>query len=161
MEIPLTLRRWFVAHFAIDLAFALPLLVAPAAFLRALGWTTIDPLAARLVGAALLAIGVQSFLGRNEGLPAYRAMLNLKLLWSGSAIVALVISVGEGAPPAAWAALSAFLAFFGVWFHYRVRMKQLAAARDEELPAQDTEADDADDQDDGDPEPPSGGTRAA
>jgi hypothetical protein len=136
MEIPLTLRRWFVVHFLVDLALALPLLIAPAAFLRALGWAAIDPVTARLVGAALLGIGVQSWLGRNEGPEAFRAMLNLKLVWSASAIVGLVISVGEGAPPFVWGVLSAFIAFFGVWFHYRVRMKQLAGARDEELPAE-------------------------
>jgi hypothetical protein len=134
MEIPLTLRRWFVVHFLVDVALALPLLLAPTAFLRALGWTAIDPVTARLVGAALLAIGVQSWLGRNAGAEAFRAMLNLKLVWSASAIVGLVLSVGEGAPPFAWGLLSAFIAFFGVWFHYRVRMKQLAGARDEELP---------------------------
>ena len=136
MEIPLTLRRWFVVHFLVDVALALPLLVAPAAFLRALGWTAIDPVTARLVGAALLAIGVQSWVGRNQGAEVFRVMLNLNLVWSASAIVGLVVSVGEGAPPFAWGLLSGFIAFLGVWFHYRVRMKQLAGARDEELPAE-------------------------
>jgi hypothetical protein len=131
MDIPVSLRRWFVAHFVVDVAFAVPLLVAPGAFLRALGWTTVDPVSSRLVGAALLAIGVQSLLGRGAGLEAYRAMLNLKLIWSASAIAGLVVCIGEGAPPPTFAFLSAFLAFFGVWFHYRVRMKQMAAARDE------------------------------
>jgi hypothetical protein len=135
MEIPQTLRRWFAVHAAVDLALAIPLLVAPTTFLRALGWSPIDAVAARLVGAALLAIGAQSFLGRNDGAESFRVMLNLKLVWSASAIAGLLVSVGQGAPPAAWAALSAFIAFFGVWFHYRVRMKQLAAARDEDLPS--------------------------
>src|SRR4051794_15589673 len=134
MEIPQTLRRWFAVHAFVDVVLALPLLFAPAAFLHALGWTAIDPVTARLVGAALLGIGVASWMGRNEGADAFRVMLNLKLVWSASAIVGLVISVGEGAPPFAWGVLSAFIAFFGVWFHYRVRMKQLARARDEELP---------------------------
>ena len=49
----------------------------------------------------------------------------------------LLISVGEGAPPPVWAFLSLFIAFFGVWTHYRIRFKQLAAAgaMDETLPA--------------------------
>lgn len=129
MELPASLRRWFVAHFVVDLAFALPLLFAPEAFLRALGWTVIDPVAARLVGAALLAIGGQSFIGRDQGVEAYRAMLNLKLIWSASAVVSLVVGVGNGAPPAAWALLATFIAFFGVWTHYRVRLEQMAAAQ--------------------------------
>jgi len=150
MEIPQTLRRWFVAHFVVDVVLAVPLLVAPTAFLRALGWTTIDPVTARLVGAALLAIGTQSLLGRNEGADTFRTMLNLKLIWSCAAIIGLVVSIGEGAPGLAWAPLSAFIAFFGVWFHYRVRMKQLAGARDEDLPAE--PSDEGDEGDEGDDE---------
>jgi hypothetical protein len=125
MEIPVSLRRWFVAHGLVDLLFALPLLVAPESFLRALGWQPVDPVTARLVGAALLGIGAQSLLGRNEGPEVYRAMLNLKLIWSAAAIAGLVVSVGNGAPDLAWLFLSLFIAFFGVWFHYRVRLKQI------------------------------------
>jgi hypothetical protein len=128
MEVPITLRRWFVAHFVVDLLVGLPLLVAPGFVLGALGWTTIDPASARLVGAALLAIGGQSYLGRDAGPEVYQAMLNLKILWSSAAICGLVASIGQGAPPAAWAFLSAFIAFAGVWAHYRIRFKQLAAA---------------------------------
>jgi hypothetical protein len=78
------------------------------------------------VGAALLAIGVQSLVGRREGPDVYRAMLNLKLMWSGAAIFGLTISVGAGAPELAWLFLAVYIAFFGVWFYYRVRIKQFA-----------------------------------
>jgi len=78
--------------------------------------------------AALLAIGTQSFLGRNDELPAFRAMLNLKLIWSGAAIIALLAAVGGGAPQACWALLSIFIAFFGVWAHHRIRIKQWSSA---------------------------------
>jgi hypothetical protein len=128
MEIPASLRKWFVAHFIVDLLVAVPLLVAPEHTLRLLGWTVVDPLATRLVAAALVAIGGQSYLGRNDELPAYRAMLNLKLLWSGTAIAALLVAAGSGAPQAIWALLSIFVAFFGVWVHYRIRMKQWSSA---------------------------------
>jgi hypothetical protein len=129
MDVPLSLRRWFIAHSVVDLIVGLPLLLAPALVLHPLGWGTIDQVAVRLVGAALLAIGLQSFLGRSAGVEVYKAMLNVKLVWSGSAIVGLVAAIGAGAPQAAWAFLSAFLAFFGVWTHYRIRFKQLAAAQ--------------------------------
>jgi hypothetical protein len=128
MDVPLSLRRWFIVHSVVDLILGLPLLLAPALVLRPLGWVTIDQAAVRLVGAALLAIGLQSFVGRGAGVEVYKAMLNLKIVWSGSAIVGLVAAIGAGAPSAAWAFLSAFLAFFGVWTHYRIRFKQLAAA---------------------------------
>jgi hypothetical protein len=100
------------------------------------------------VGAALLAIGTQSLLGRNEGPDVFRVMLNLKLIWSFAAIVGLIVSIGDGAPALAWAPLSAFIAFFGVWFHYRVRMKQLAQAEDADLPPPDDDI-----EDDDEPEP--------
>jgi hypothetical protein len=128
MEVPVTLRRWFVAHSVVDVFFGLPLLIAPGLFLGHLGWTVVDGATSRLVGAALLAIGTSSYFCRNAGAEVMKAMLNLKLVWSFSAIVGLLISVGLGAPPPVWAFLSLFIAFFGVWTHYRIRFKQLAAA---------------------------------
>jgi len=139
MEVPITLRRWFVAHFVVDFLFGLPLLLAPELLLRPLGWTTIDGASSRLVGAALLAIGSQSYFCRNAGLEVFRTMLDLKLVWSFSAILGLLISIGQGAAPAVWAFLSLFIAFAGIWTHYRIRFKQLAAASqlDESSPDED------------------------
>jgi drug/metabolite transporter (DMT)-like permease len=128
MDVPLTLRRWFVAHFVVGLVVGLPLLLVPALLLRQLGWTTVDGAAARLVGAALLAIGGQSYLARNAGLEVFTALVTLNMLWAYAAIAALLISIGEGAPPAVWALLSAFIALAGVWTHYRIRFKQRAGA---------------------------------
>jgi hypothetical protein len=128
MEVPLTLRRWFVVHAVVAVAIGLPLLFVPTLLLRALGWTVIDGAAARLVGAAFLAIGAQSFFARNAGIEVYTPVLNLKIVWSFAAIVALLASIGEGAPSAVWALLSLFLCFAGVWSHYRIRFKQLATA---------------------------------
>jgi hypothetical protein len=128
MEIPASLRRWFVAHFIVDWLVGVPLLVAPVATLRLLGWADVDPVTTRLVAAALLAIGAQSYLGRHEELPVFRALLNLKLIWSGTAILALLIGTGSGAPPALWAFLAIFVLFFGVWAHHRIRIKQWSSA---------------------------------
>jgi hypothetical protein len=145
MEVPITLRRWFVAHFVVDFLFGLPLLLAPALLLRPLGWTTVDGASSRLVGAALLAIGSQSYFCRNAGVEVFEAMLGLKLVWSFAAVVGLLISIGEGAPPAVWVFLSLFIAFAGVWTHYRIRFKQLAAVShmdethpDDDLPESDS-----------------------
>jgi hypothetical protein len=130
MDVPVSLRRWFVAHCVVDLAIGVPLLLAPGLFLGSLGWRCVDPVTARLAGAALLAIGGQSLIARQDGPEIFKLLLNLKLIWSYAAIVGLVVAVGQGAPPAAWALLSALIAFAGVWTHYRIRFKQLAAAAD-------------------------------
>ena len=123
MTIPPALRRWFVLHFAADLVFAIPLVLAPAPTLHLLGWTTIDPVTTRLVGAALAGIGVQSFVGRNEAIDAFRAMLRLKCIWSGVAILGLALSIFEGAPPLTWAFLAIFVGFAAVWNYYRLRLR--------------------------------------
>ncbi len=134
MDIPVSLRRWFVAHFVVDALFAIPLLLAPALFLGSLGWTCVDSATARLVGAALLAIGCTSLRERNAGADVFRSLLNLKIIWSLGAGFGLLAAIGGGAPQAAWAFLSAFVAFAGVWIHYRIRMKQMGRA--EQLDAQ-------------------------
>jgi hypothetical protein len=128
VELPSSLRTWFVVHSFIDVSVAIPLLVAPAVLLEPLGWTAVDPVATRLVGAALLAIGLQSFFGRNEGFETYRAMLRLKVIWSMTAVGGLLAGIAGGAPTATWAFLAIFLAFLGVWSHYAIRLKQLAGA---------------------------------
>jgi len=51
--------------------FAVPLFLFPVAFLRALGWTVVDPMAARGVATTLVGIGTQSLLSQLDrpGLP--------------------------------------------------------------------------------------------
>ena len=157
MEIPASLRRWFVVHAAVDLSIALPLLIAPETLLRTLGWASVDSITARLVGAALLAIGVQSWACRAASVETYRVMLNLKLVWSSAAIAGLLIAIGTTPPPAIWVFLALFIAFFGVWFYYRIRIKQIGRMHD--LPDDDdgkADNDDGDgdgDDDDDDPAP--------
>jgi hypothetical protein len=110
--IPKSLRTWFVIHFAADMVTGVPLLVAPVAFLSALGWTTVDPFAARMVGAALMGIGIESYLGRNAGVKAYRGMLNLKIIWSGAAILGLVVTmVSIDGPWTVWLVVAIFCVF--------------------------------------------------
>ena len=121
--IPKGLRLWFVVHFAVDILFAVPLLCAPAALLTFLGWTTIDPLASRLVGAALMAIGLESLLGRNGTAESFRTMLNLKIIWSLSAITGIALSIAQGAPAVAWGFLAIFSMFSALWIIYRIRLR--------------------------------------
>ena len=121
--IPNGLRTWFVIHFVADMLFGIPLLFFPNLLLPLLGWTTYDPLTSRLVGAALMGIGLESLLGRNGSAETFRAMLNLKIIWASSAIFAILAALFEGSPPVSWAFLGIFTVFWGVWVYYRIKLK--------------------------------------
>jgi apolipoprotein N-acyltransferase len=77
---------------------------------------------ARLVGAALMGIGLESMLGSNASAETFRAMLNLKIIWSLSAIFAISAALFEGAPAMGWVFLAIFVVFCAVWVSYRVRL---------------------------------------
>jgi len=123
-KVPNGLRTWFVIHFAADILFGIPLLFFPHLPLSMLGWTTYDPLTSRLVGAALMGIGLESLLGRNASAETFRAMLNLKIIWASSAIFGIVAALFEGAPPVTWAFLGIFVIFWVVWIYYRINLKR-------------------------------------
>ena len=126
MEIPASLRHWFIAHAALHVVCGLPLLVCPELLLPRVGWTVVDPAMSRLVGAALLAIGVQAWRSRNAGLDVYRALLGLNVVWSAMVIVGMAVAIGHGAPSAAFVVMSASLALCGVWSHHAIRFRQLS-----------------------------------
>jgi hypothetical protein len=122
--VPSALRRWFVVHFWADILFALPLFVAPRWFLGSLGWTAVDPIATRLVAAALFGIGIQSLLGRGEDPPTFRALLNLKIIWSATATLGIVWSQLEGGPALGWAFAAIFAGFNVLWVRYRLALRE-------------------------------------
>jgi hypothetical protein len=123
MSVPVSLRRWFVVHFIVDVLFAVPLLAVPGTFLRAVGWVEVDSVTARMVGAALAGIGVESYLCRNDGIETFRSMLRLKCIWSGAALLGLALSIAQGAPPFAWVALVIFVGFGLLWNGYRLKLR--------------------------------------
>ncbi len=126
--VPRGLRRWFVAHFIADILVAVPLMIAPTHVLAWFGWTTVDPVATRLVAAALFGIGIESYLGRNATADVFRGMLNLKIIWSSTAVAGSLWSVIEGAPVATWGVFAIFAGFLGVWLRYRVALGAPATA---------------------------------
>jgi hypothetical protein len=117
-----SLKVFFVIHFVMDYLFAIPLMVIPRDFLYFLGWEVVDPLSARLVAAALFGIGGMSLMHVNEGIAAYKSMLNLKILWSISAILGIFVSIVQGAPIVAWGILAIFIIFSCIWIYYRVSL---------------------------------------
>ena len=122
--VPDSLRTWFIIHFIVDLLTGIPLLLFPEAVMPLLGWSTIDPIASRVVGAALMGIGIESWLGRNASLAVFRAMLNLKVIWSSSAILAIGLGIWMGGAKAGWLFLGIFVIFWFVWVYYWKELKQ-------------------------------------
>lgn len=124
IEVPPSLRAWFVVHCVVDLLFAAPLFIAPVTTMRLFGWSAVDPFTVRLVAAALVGIGVESYLGRNGTLEQFRGMLRLKVLWSLTANLGIALSIRDGAPPMAWLFQAIFLGFSALWCTYAVRLRR-------------------------------------
>ena len=123
--IPQALKMWFIIHFIADLFFAIPLMIAPVFSLELVGWQNVDPMATRMIAAALFGIGIESYLGRNAGVEAYQGMLNLKIIWSLAVILGVGVSMIQGAqgrPVFGWMLLLIFLAFNLVWVYWRVKL---------------------------------------
>jgi hypothetical protein len=108
----------------IDFIFAIPLLIAPVWLLALFGFDNPDPFTARLVGAALLGIGGESLLGWNGAVEAFRAMLNLKIIWSLAAITGIILTlIFSGGPLMAYFVLLLFAVFSGLWMYYRFLLR--------------------------------------
>jgi hypothetical protein len=122
--VPNSLRIWFVIHFAVDVLFAIPLFLAPVLFLTLFGWETVDPLATRMVGAALMAIGVESLLSWRANAAIYRGMLNLKIIWSACVVLGILLTMLiNGGPLFGWIVLAIFLVFNQIWLYYRIILR--------------------------------------
>ncbi|MFQ6613503.1 MAG: hypothetical protein ACE5D1_01545 [Fidelibacterota bacterium] len=122
--IPTRLRTWFIIHFWVDIAFALPLMIAPVFFMKWVGFPLVEPLATRLVAAALIGIGGASLLNRNAGVESYRSLLNLKLLWSAAATVGILWTMIERYIVLwfGWVILAVFVGFFFLWLNFRLKL---------------------------------------
>lgn len=118
-----SLRVWFLVHFLADYTVAIFFFLFPHQTLSFLGWDTIDPLATRVVAAALFAIGSISLAVRNADKNIYRYLLTFKIIWSLAAIISFVSAIIQGgAPWGIWAAMIVFAFFGSVWTYYRLRL---------------------------------------
>jgi len=126
-KVPRALRCWFVVHGVVDWVFAVPLLVFPETLLRALGWTVVDPMAARGVAAALVGIGTQSLLSRNSTVAVYREMLSLKILWSFTATLGFAWTALTAGPRVGWVFVAIFALFNIVWVYWWSRLRMVSS----------------------------------
>lgn len=123
--VPKALSAWFVVHFVLDVLAATPIFLFPGTTLALFGYndlTDASILLARIVAAALFGIGIESFLGRNASPQAFKAMLNLKIIWSLSASLGILWSMIQTHNYTAWWILVIFAAFHLIWVYWRVRM---------------------------------------
>ena len=118
-----SLRVWFVIHFVADMIFGVPLLLIPGKMLQMFGFPSDHFFFARLVGAALIGIGGSSFLARNAPIEVFRALLELKILWSVAAIFGILLSIYNGAPKSAWMFLAIFCFFSSAWITFRYKLR--------------------------------------
>ena len=134
--VPQALSTWFSIHFIVDMLFAIPMMLFPQQFLGWLGWQTVDPIATRLVAAALFGIGIESWLGRNASPDTFKNMLNLKIIWSLGAVLGIGISLlggAQGSPLMGWLVFAVFLVFNGVWVYWRIKVHSLSPSRPHDL----------------------------
>jgi hypothetical protein len=122
-----SLRQWFLLHFMVDYLIGIPLLLAPEWTLALFGFAPVEVFTARLVGAALLAIGGVSLLPHSR--KVYDILLSLKIIWALTAFLGILFSISEGAPRAAWLFLAIFTFFGCVWIYFKVQLKGVPRER--------------------------------
>jgi hypothetical protein len=120
--IPKSLRVWFLIHFAVDMSFAIPLMIFPRTMMNFFNFYGATALA-RMVGAALFAIGGTSLFSYKKDKESFDTMLTLKILWSGAAIAGLLCSIFSGETIKLWFAVGIFFVFFVVWVYYKAKIK--------------------------------------
>ena len=126
-ELKHALKFWFIVHFALDTLIAFPLFLFPIQTLSLLDWKTIDPIAARIVAAALFGIGIETYLGRNADKSGFTTMLNLKIIWSFMSFLAILVSLVQGYFGNILIGLSIliiFLSFHLLWLYFRIRIEK-------------------------------------
>ena len=128
--VPQSLRFWFVIHFVFDFIFAIPLLIAPVWLLTLLAnkMRSVLTMLGIIIGVAsviaLLGIGGESLLGWNGPIEAFRAMLNLKIIWSLAAIFGIILTlIFNDGPLMAYVVLLLFAVFSGLWMYYRFLLR--------------------------------------
>ena len=122
IDVPESLRKWFIVHFVIDILFAIPLIFFPLKLFNFFEISNVDPLMSGLVGAALIGIGGASLLNHKRNKESYLIMLELKLLWSAAAILVLAYSIFKTGTTSLIFVLILFVFFFLLWLYYRNKM---------------------------------------
>ena len=120
--VPKSLRIWFLIYFAISISFGISLIAFPRVMMNFFNFYGPTALA-RMVGAALFAIGGISLLSCKEKKESYNTILTFNIIWSIAAITALLCSIFSGETIKLWFAVGTFFIFFLIWVYYKSKLK--------------------------------------
>jgi hypothetical protein len=111
------LRLTFLVHAVVAVLSGLLLLVIPGRFLLFIGWAPIDPIASRLLGAALLALAWSSFRGwRAVEWGQVAILVELEVVFTVLACVGLLRHLLFGWwPLVPWLVFAVFALFAAAW----------------------------------------------
>ncbi len=117
--IPKGLKNTFLAHFIVGLVMGIPFLGFPEGYADMLNFTITEPMAYRLLGAAIIGFSISSwFAYRKTNWDSVEIIVIAEIVWTilGSAITIWGI-IGEEFPAVAWLNAIAMLGF-GIAFGY-------------------------------------------
>lgn len=117
------LKITFLIHAVVSFVFGLLLLLIPGRFLLTISWAPIDPIASRMLGAALLALAWASFRGWQA-----TEKLQVAILIELEAVFTVLVCVGllrhllvANWPLMVWLLFAVFVVWAIVWVFWLVR----------------------------------------
>jgi len=122
-EIPKGLKTAFLIHAVVALIFGLALFITPGRFARLINWSPMDPVISRVLGAALLALAVSSWLSyRATTWEKVEIKVQLEIVFTVLGVVGLLRHLLFLPTPAfAWVNLVVLAAFAVVWIVFYLR----------------------------------------
>jgi hypothetical protein len=123
MTMPKALKVTFLIHAIVSVVSGLLLLIIPGRILLFLGWAPIDPILARVLGAALLALGWSSFrCWQATERAQVQMVVELEAVFTALACVGLLRHLlFAHYPLVVWLLFAIFLVFAVCWLMFLVR----------------------------------------
>jgi hypothetical protein len=120
------LRIWLILSFIVDMIFGIPLLLVPHDIAAVFQFEDQGLFVLRLIGAALIGIGMGSVLvvGERGQRGGFEAIVNLKLVWTIFSVIGIGLSISDGAPKSAWLFFAIFCVFAIGWIYHAVQLRK-------------------------------------
>jgi hypothetical protein len=114
------LKTTFLVHAIVTLAFGVVLYLIPDTWAAFINWIPFDPVVTRIYAAALLAIGVSSWLGyRAARWDEVRIVVQTEMVLTVlSALIGLYLALFASAPLFIWVPIGIFVVFAMAWIYF-------------------------------------------